>query len=330
MPGREAPARLWLSVVIATYQRAHVLAAAVDSALNQSVPPAEVVVCDDGSTDDTARVLATFGDRVRVVSQENRGEAAAKNAAVRAARGDHVLPLDSDDVFLPGRLAAIEAALLARPDLDIVTTNALIELDGVPQRPVYGTHWVFPDEGQRLEILRRNFLYSSAAVRREAWLGCGGAAPDISHASDWDLWRRLIFSGAVAGCVEEVLASYRLSSSSMSSDRVVMARGRLQVLDRALLDPRLEEAERQVGARTRRDAVRVLARERLHQGLDRGGAPARRAALPVLTARATPWRTRLLAGTALASPSVAARWRSPSRELAAGIHVERVAPEERR
>jgi len=82
------------SVAIAAYQAAETLGAAVESALSQTLPPLDVVVCDDGSTDDFAGAIAPFRDRVVLLRQENRGEAAAKNAAAAAASGEFVAFLE--------------------------------------------------------------------------------------------------------------------------------------------------------------------------------------------------------------------------------------------
>jgi glycosyltransferase involved in cell wall biosynthesis len=95
------------SVAIAAYQAADVVGEAIESALAQTVPPHEVVVCDDGSTDDLDRALEPYRDRIVLLRQRNRGEAAAKNAAARAASGDFVAILDADDVYLPERLEAL-------------------------------------------------------------------------------------------------------------------------------------------------------------------------------------------------------------------------------
>src|SRR6266478_4195467 len=96
-----------VSIVIPVYNGAATVAHAVDSALGQRFDPGfDVIVVDDGSTDATAATLAGFGDRIRVMTQGNRGPAAARNSGVAIARGEYLAFLDADDVFLPGKLAA--------------------------------------------------------------------------------------------------------------------------------------------------------------------------------------------------------------------------------
>jgi len=94
-----------ISAIVPTYNRAGVIAQAIDSILSQVPAPDEVLVVDDGSTDDTAAILAQFGDRIRVLTQPNAGAAAARNHGIREARGEWLAFLDSDDLWGPGRIA---------------------------------------------------------------------------------------------------------------------------------------------------------------------------------------------------------------------------------
>ncbi len=103
------------SVVIAAYQAAEFIGNAIESALAQEPPPLEVIVSDDGSTDDLAAAAARFGDAVRLIRIEHGGKAAAKNAGAAVARGDFLAFLDADDRYLPGRLKAIAAAIEREP-----------------------------------------------------------------------------------------------------------------------------------------------------------------------------------------------------------------------
>src|SRR2546423_7727277 len=90
-----------VSVVVPAYNYARYLPQAIDSALGQTHPPLEVIVVDDGSTDDTPRVLDAYGDRIRAVRQANQGAGAARNAGIAVARGEYVAFLDSDDLWRP-------------------------------------------------------------------------------------------------------------------------------------------------------------------------------------------------------------------------------------
>lgn len=106
-----------VSVVIDNYNYAALLPAAIDSALAQTWPALEVIVVDDGSTDGSRDVIAGYGDRIRPVLQENRGQAAAFNAGVAVAQGDIVCFLDSDDVWYAEKVERVMAAFAAYPEI---------------------------------------------------------------------------------------------------------------------------------------------------------------------------------------------------------------------
>lgn len=99
-----------ISVIITCFNYERYVALAIRSALEQSVPPLEIIVVNDGSTDGSAAVLAGFGERITVLTQENRGQIAATNRGYAACRGDIVLFLDADDLLRPGALAAVAGA----------------------------------------------------------------------------------------------------------------------------------------------------------------------------------------------------------------------------
>src|SRR5690349_9961684 len=118
------------SVAIAAYEAAAYIGEAVESALAQTLPPHEIIVADDGSADDIEGALAPFGEAVTLLRLPHAGEGAAKRAAAAAASGDFVVILDSDDLFLPERLESLGELAAARPDLDLLTTDAWVEGEG--------------------------------------------------------------------------------------------------------------------------------------------------------------------------------------------------------
>jgi glycosyltransferase involved in cell wall biosynthesis len=295
------------SIVIAAYQAESTVSEAVTSALTQTHPALEVIVCDDGSTDGTADVLKSFGGAITVIRQDNRGESAAKNRAVGQARGDYVVVLDADDVFLPRRLEALAWLATRHPDLDLLVTDAIVEADGEPMRRAYHPGWPFPTTDQRAAILDRNFVLGLCAVRRSVWVDAGGFDPQLAYAADWEFWQRLIFSGSRVGLVDEPLARYRLTRGTLSSHRVHLVRARLEVLSRASRWSSLTAAERRVLTLAIRRESRDLARRAANESLDRGGWPARREFAKILLGRGFGIRTRVGALFAVASPALAAR-----------------------
>jgi glycosyltransferase involved in cell wall biosynthesis len=230
------------SIIIPAYQAASFVAEAVESALAQTVAPSEVIVCDDGSTDDLAEALEPYSGRITLLRKEHGGAASARNAAARVASSEFVAFLDADNIFLPGYLEAVGDLAAARPDLDILTTDAYLELDG----QVYGRYYRgkarFIVEDQRRGILHQHFIFGNAAMRREALLAVGGYDETVL-AEDTDLFIRMILGGSRAGLVDEALCVYRIRRSTLSSNRPRSLRAGVIVLERASSHPSLTPGE---------------------------------------------------------------------------------------
>ncbi|MEY2570938.1 MAG: hypothetical protein QOE63_1288, partial [Acidimicrobiaceae bacterium] len=161
------------SVVIAARDAEETISRALRSVLAQTLPAHQIIVCDDGSTDATEEVARSH-DGVTCISQPARGLSAARNTAAARATGSHVVLLDADDEWQPERLAAMAALLDDRPDVDVVTTDAEVrEVDGGRRRYYAGIAFPEPD-AQPVEILRRNFVFTSSAVRRSRFEEVGG------------------------------------------------------------------------------------------------------------------------------------------------------------
>src|SRR6185436_1211829 len=112
-----------VSVVIPTYNRAHLVAQTLESVFAQTWPRLQVIVIDDGSKDDTEGAVAPFRDRIRYVKQENAGLAEARNHGMRLASGDFIAWLDSDDLWVPEKIALQMAALQLHPDNVLSATD---------------------------------------------------------------------------------------------------------------------------------------------------------------------------------------------------------------
>jgi glycosyltransferase involved in cell wall biosynthesis len=303
-PGLEPGPAPTFSVVIAAYDAAATIGEAVASALNQSLPAHEIIVCDDGSTDDIDGALAPYRDRIVLLQQENAGAASARNRALRAASGQFVAPLDSDDVFLPHRLEVLGELAAARPDLDIVSTDVYFEVDGEIVGRFYEENR-FAVEEQRLAILEACFVGWPAA-RREALLAVGGFDESFQIAYDWAAWTRMILAGARAGLVPEPQFRYRVRPGSLSADRARSLRERVALLDAIAREQELEPEERRALAKFRRRAnSRALAAE-AHEALLEGRSDARRRAFAVAVGPGS-LRTRALGVGAAVLPRLGQR-----------------------
>ncbi|HKH42739.1 MAG TPA: glycosyltransferase [Solirubrobacterales bacterium] len=294
------------SVIVAAYNAAAFIGGAVASALTQTLPPLEVIVCDDGSGDDIEGALGAYGDQTTILRREHGGEGAAKNTAARAASGEFVVILDADDVFLPDRLEALGELASARPDLDILTTDAWVEAGGRAVGRAYNVGWRFEVADQRRGILERNFVFGHAAVRREALLRAGGFDESILWTTDWDCWIRMIFAGSRVGLVDQPLARYRLHPEALSSRRAAMLGGRLMTLEKARsLD--LTSEERRVLERTIEARGREAELEEARQALRDGAADARRRSWAIAANPRHGAGTRAKAAATMLVPGLARR-----------------------
>lgn len=219
------------SVVVAAHDAEATIGEALDSVLAQTTPPLEIVVVDDGSTDGTADVVARHGERVRLIRQENRGPAAARNVAIRRSVGEFAAILDADDVFEPERLAAFSELAAARPELDILMSDVYLERGG-EVTGLFSEETPFADDDQFTQLVDRCFL-AEPAVRRTTLLAAGGFDETLRVGEDWECWLRLLHRGARAGYVERPLLRYRVDGAGLTADRMTALRSRVQVLERA-------------------------------------------------------------------------------------------------
>jgi hypothetical protein len=286
------------SVIMAAYQAAETIGEAVASALDQTAPPVEVIVCDDGSTDDLEGALAPHRERIVLLRQGRGGAGSARNRALRAASGEFVAPLDGDDAFLPRRLEALGELAAARPDLDLLSTDVLLERDGEVVGRFYDENR-FEVDDQRSAIFGGCFVGWPAA-RRDRLLAVGGFDESLAIAYDWAAWMRLILAGARAGLVPEPLLLYRLRPGSLSADRARSLRERVELLDGTAAGASLRAPERAALRSARRRAAARAAAEEAREALLESRHDARRRALALAGTRgAAPGARALGAGAAL-------------------------------
>ena len=179
------------SVVIPTYNRSAWLVEAIESALAQTEPPFEIIVADDGSTDDTLAVLEKFAGRVKVLTQRNAGPAAARNLGIGTAGGDYVAFLDSDDLWFPWTLALYREAI-ERHGTPALVEGAHVEFDTEQGAPKVERAEVREEPAADYFASPRGALWpSGVAVRAVALKAAGGFTPHAFNAEDCDLWLRL-------------------------------------------------------------------------------------------------------------------------------------------
>jgi glycosyltransferase involved in cell wall biosynthesis len=290
-----APPRV--SVLVPAYNMATTIGEALDSALIQNPSPHEVIVSDDGSRDDLDGALRPFTKRIRLVRGPNGGLAAARNRAAAVATGEFLALLDADDIWLPGRIAALTAAAAARPDLAVLTTDAVESRDGVRTPGTYYATRPFDVDHQEIAILRENFIFGAGAVRADAFRAVGGYRHGARYAEDWDLWLRLLLNGQRAGLIEQPLYEYRRREESLTGQKLALALGVLDVLAGAR-SFRLDQVQRNQLADTEQRWRETAARA-ARQAAD---PRARRMALKAAAGTRTTLRSRVRFGAAAVLP----------------------------
>jgi glycosyltransferase involved in cell wall biosynthesis len=275
-----------LSVVIPTWNRARMVCEAVESALSQRAGQIEVIVVDDGSTDDTADVLArVFGSRIRLLRlPERRGVGAARNAGVRLARGELLAFLDSDDLWLPGKLDAELGVFERFPDAEAVVSDSLVFIEGRADehsrfemngllaasqgrvRPMGECRWLWTNS-------QNGVATCSITLRRGALTLLGETlfAEDLVSCEDWELEMRIyhlcrvVVLPEVRAWVRRLDDGARLGRTAPGKpptreEEIGLLRDRLKVVERSHWLTGLDSHLAAELERFREDTARQLAR----------------------------------------------------------------------
>lgn len=221
-----------ISVVIPLYNQSEFVRFAIQSVLQQTIESYEIIVVDDGSTDDSRMVVSEFGDRVHYIYQENQGLAGARNTGIRAVKGDLIGLLDADDIWMPDYLEKMTALVARHPDAAVFFCCARsVDEQGrdLPQ--------IFGKPAMRLDslyhtLLRANFIIpSTILMRRSAIERVGLFDSSLRSCEDWDLWLRLLPQEQFIG-TSEILVRYRLHGRSLSTDPNGMQRAARKVIEK--------------------------------------------------------------------------------------------------
>lgn len=209
-----------VSVVVTCYNYGHYLEGCLESIAAQTYGDVEIIIVNDGSTDDTERVARGWSDRANVsyIAQANSGQANAKNAGIRRASGEFVAFLDADDLWDASKLDK-QVALFGDPDVGVVYSRSLrIDERGTPVGPQPRPSYLVPRAGSVQEYLVfDNFVpFSSAVVRARCFEESGAFDESLPMAIDWDLWLRLSTRIDFA-FVDEPLLLYRVGHAGQMS-----------------------------------------------------------------------------------------------------------------
>lgn len=233
-----------VSVIIPTYNRKDFLLEAVDSVLAQTYEDFELIVVDDGSTDDTEEVLTSNDERLIYIYQVNRGVSAARNRGIELARGEFIAFLDSDDLWLPTKLQVQVAFMDQHHEAEICYTDEVWIRHGVRVNPkrkhAKYSGWIYP-HCLTLCIISP----SSALIRRGFFEEVGTFDPHLPVCEDYDFWLRVTSRIPVFFIPQRLIVKRgghpdQLSQRSWGNDRY-RVRALVKILESGILDPQMRE-----------------------------------------------------------------------------------------
>ena len=216
-----------VSVVIPAYNASKYIAQTLESVLRQSLPADEILVVDDGSTDDTGAIAARFGAPVRVIRIPNSKLPAARNLGVREARGEWIAFVDSDDLWEENKLERQMQELTHHPEADLCYTGRILLVEAADGSTAFGdVIQVPPATTIQEEMLRTNkFPPSCVVIRRSTFLEVGGHDTTFPFVEDWELWLRLLQAGVKFTECPEPLLQYRVHPNNMTHNAIPLLDG---------------------------------------------------------------------------------------------------------
>lgn len=197
-----------ISIIIPSYNQQDYLADAIESALSQTIKPKEIIVIDDGSTDNSPEIARNYKG-VKVISQVNKGLASARNTGIMNAKGSWILPLDADDILQDNAIDKITEAIKENPDVDVIGLS--FKCFGKAQDNV-----ILMDNPKIEDFLTGNRIGYCSAIRKSKLLEIGGYSPKMTWGyEDLALWINLLYRGAKIVTLKDILWLYRTKENSM-------------------------------------------------------------------------------------------------------------------
>lgn len=222
-----------VSIIIPTYNRSKYICRAIDSALAQTYPETEIIVIDDGSTDDTPSVLKPYMPKIKYVHQQNGGISAARNRGIKESAGKYIAFLDSDDQWAPQKLAIQVAILEKDPKIGIVHNKLIIVNDAgerVGMKPSRESGRNFKE----LIEIGGDLPTSSVITRRECFQTAGLFDEHLKVMEDFEMWLRIARTYDVHEVREEGLAFYYRHNQQITQNRVKVYEGTVMLHEKIL------------------------------------------------------------------------------------------------
>ena len=221
-----------ISCIVPVFNGERYVREALDSILAQTHRPLEIIVADDGSTDDTAAIVSSYGDRVRYLFQPNAGTAAACNLGLRAAQGDFIAFLAADDLWHVEKLAGQMNCFKRRPELDLCVTH--VQNFWIPELQEEAERF----RNHRISQPLPGYVPQTLLARRALFETVGHFNIALRHADSTDWFLRVIEHGAVIDILPDALVYRRIHQSNLSRRMASASRREYVELVKATLDRR--------------------------------------------------------------------------------------------
>ncbi len=200
-----------VSIIIPSYNSAKFVSEAVDSALAQTYPKIEIIIVDDGSSDNTKEVIAKYGDKINYIYQANKGLAGARNTGIAAAAGEFVALLDADDIFLPEKIAKQVEFLKSHPGCDISYSDLYHFWDDRPQELLELGYKYYSGDEVLPRLIERDFIAPlTMLIRKSVFERFGVFDEQFRRSEDLEFLVRILKQGARICFLSERLAKLRL------------------------------------------------------------------------------------------------------------------------
>ena len=254
-----------ISLIIPTYNRCNSLRRALLSVLQQSLAPDEIIVVDDGSTDNTENMIATEFPQINYLKQENKGVSAARNLGIQQAQGEWIALLDSDDTWLPKKLAVQINALQESENIKVCHTEEIWIRDGVRVNAM-NKHkktggWIF----QRCLPLCA-MSPSSILIHRSVFADIGVFDEEFPACEDYDLWLRITAKYPVLYIEEPLINKYGGQEDQLSHQYWGMDRFRIKALEKIINQTDLSEENKQAAIKMLLKKARIFKNGALKRG----------------------------------------------------------------
>lgn len=233
-----------VSVIIPAYNVGPYIEETLQSVFRQTFTDYEVIVVDDGSTDDIKNKIRPYMGKIKYIYQKNKGLAGARNTGIKVAKGDYIALLDGDDIWLRQYLEEHLKEIEKDSKIGIVFADAFRLQDGKLLQKKYKEINPVPKKIGFSELLRRNFVFGLSLVRRKVFSECGLFDESFRCAEDYDMWLRAAKTGYKIGFIDKPLSIYRQRKESLSRNPIKMYSTLIMMYKKLLEHENISDSEK--------------------------------------------------------------------------------------